>query len=175
MRLDLQNIDDEGKDFSFDELSDELKGHFRDLIGHEAFKIQMQVRLLGNSYQVLGQLQSQYKDVCSQCGEDITVPLKNRINEILVIEKKRPRNTQVSQSQQNFDSEGPSVIYLNEPTLEVGEFLHELMAASLVAFPSCSDQKACAQRRQTHLEPYLAQKTLGHPGFAALKDIKLKH
>ncbi len=103
MFIDLQSIEEDGKDFNFDELSEELEGAFTDLIGETPFKIQVEIKPLGNTFQVLGRVSSQYQETCSKCGYDVELPLENKINEIVVIEKERPRNTQVSQSRQNLD------------------------------------------------------------------------
>ncbi|MEM7646430.1 MAG: YceD family protein [Pseudomonadota bacterium] len=171
MLIDLKSIDEEGKDFQFDELSDELSGAFSDLIGETPFKIELEIKPLGNTYQILGSVRSQYPEMCSRCGHDIEVPIHNKINEIVVIEKQRPRNTQVSQSQQNFDSSGPSVTYINEPQFDLKEFLHEMMASGFEFYPKCEDRKACDARREAlQLESH-AKKT-GHPGFESLKNFK---
>ncbi len=175
MRIDLQNIDDDGKSFHSNDLREDLKGSFKDLIGDNDFKIDFEIRPLGNTFQVLGSMETHYSDVCSLCAEDIQVTLQTRINEILVIEEKRPRNSQVSQSQQNFDPMNPAATYLNEPYLEADEFLHEIMAAAFQNFPSCADKEACEERQSLIKEKLLNQQNLGHPGFEALKDLKLEH
>ena len=100
MLFDLTTIGEDGKNFNFDELSDEVMGAFKDLIGETPFKISFNIRTLGNTWQVLGEVQTQYPEVCSKCGYDIELNLNSRINEIIVLEKARPRNTAVSQSQQ---------------------------------------------------------------------------
>lgn len=176
MLIDLQSIEEEGKDFSFDELSDEMKGAFSDLIGEAPFKISIEIKPLGNTFQVHGNLKSHYPERCSLCGHDIDVPLQNKINEIVVIEKARPRNTQVSQSQQNFDSSGPSVTYINEPQFDLKEFLHEMMASGFSLYPKCADNIEC-EKRQFHLQQDDEEESpsTGHPGFAALKNFKTKH
>ena len=174
MLIDLQSIDENGKDYNFNELSEELEGSFKDLIGETPFKISLEIKPLGNTFQVLGKVQSEYKEVCSKCGYDIDVPLENKINEILVIEKERPRNTQVSQSQQNFDSSSPAVTYLNSPDFDLSEFLHEMMAAGFNVYPQCADQTLC-ESRQYKENVVTPENRGGHPGFAALKDMKIKH
>ena len=175
MLIDLTSIDENGKDYNFDELSDELKGAFSDLIGQTPFKIDVEIKPLGNTFQVLGKVSSQYGEACSRCGHEIDVPLSGSINEIVVIEKARPRNTQVSQSQQNFDSSGPSVTYINEPTLDLKEFLHEMMASSFNVYPVCSDEEKCKKQQFQQQEDEEFIPKTGHPGFAALKNFKTKH
>lgn len=172
MLIDLKSIDENGKDYKFDELSDELLGAFQDLIGDTPFKIHLDIRPLGNTYQVLGSVHSEYSEVCSKCGFEIDIPLQNRINEILVIEKERPRNTQVSQSRQNFDSGVPAVTYINTSQFDLKEFLHEMMAAGFDLYPTCADQDTCESRR--FKDPLITpEERIGHPGFSALKNLKV--
>lgn len=169
MTIDLTLIDEQGKSFDFDELSDELDGVFDDLIDSAPFKIHVEIKPLGNSYQVQGRAHSHYDDTCSRCGYEISVPIQAKINEIVVIEKERPRNTQVSQSRQNFDSANPAVTYLNAPSLDLAEFLHEIFAASIEIYPACTDSEKCKKQQHTQA---LDEKTPGHPAFDALKDFK---
>ena len=175
MLIDLLSIEEDGKDYNFDELSEELEGAFTDLIGETPFKIQILISPLGNTFQITGTVTSQYSDDCSRCGYDIDLPLKTKINEIVVIEKERPRNTQVSQSQQNFDSTSPSVTYINDSTFDLKEFLHEMMASGFDLYPKCIDETLCESRQ--HKDVIVApQERPGHPGFAALKNLKIsKH
>lgn len=174
MLIDLHSIDESGQDFHFDEKSEELEGAFTDLIGENPFAIDVEFRPLGNTYQVKGRLKSQYSESCSKCGYDIDVPLDHKINEIVVIEKVRPRNTQVSQSQQNFDSMDPAVTYVNDSSFDLKEFLHEMMASGLNFYPKCTDIQLCESRQYQQTDEVEEVKA-GHPGFAALKDFKTKH
>ncbi len=174
MLIDLLSLEENGKNFQFDQTSDEVSGAFHDLIGQTPFQISMDIKPLGNTFIVQGRLKSQYPEVCSRCGYDITVPLENKINEIVVVEKERPRNTQVSQSRQNFDTTDPSVTYIHSTQFDLTEFLHEMMAASFQLYPICSDQKKCEEQRpllHTEEDPFV----VGHPGFEALKYLKLKN
>lgn len=174
MIIDLKSIDENGKDYNFDEQSEELFGALTDLIKDSPFKVDLRVEPLGNTYQVSGSFSSHYVDICSRCAHDLNVPLMGKINEIVVIEKPRPRNTQVSQSQQNFDSSGPSVTYINDSSLDLREFLHEMMAASLDLYPVCVDAKKCERQQPRELKEAM-KPPVGHPGFEALKDFKAKH
>ncbi len=174
MLIDLLALDENGKDFDFDQMSDELSGAFTDLIGKTPFQIHLEIKPLGNTFLVQGSLKSQYPEVCSRCGFDIDVPLFNRINEIVVVEKERPRNTQVSQSRQNFDAADPSVTYINHPQFDLKEFLHEMMAASFQLYPVCTDKNKCEEQRPKFIQEE-APVVKGHPGFEALKNLKLNN
>lgn len=176
MLIELKSIEEEGEQFQFNQASDELEGAFEDLIGEADFNADIEIRPLGNTFHVSGSIESHYPELCSQCGHEIDVPIKNKINEIIVIEKERPRNTQVSQSQQEFKDSGPAVTYINDYTLDLKEFLHEMMAAGIKPYPQCADSALCESRQ--YKAPYLkkGEENRGHPGFATLKDFKVnKH
>lgn len=169
MKIDLSLIDEQGKSFEFDELSPELHGLFNDLLGDAPYKVNIELKALGNSYQAHGSATSHYTDTCSRCGYEVDVPINTKINEILVIEKERPRNTQVSQSRQSFDSTSPAATYLNDASFDLGEFIHEIFAASFEIYPACKDQEKCKKQQ---FQQQSDEKPIGHPGFDALKDFK---
>lgn len=171
MLIDLQSIDENGQFYTFNQSSEELEGAFGDLLGNADFQVKLEVRPLGNTFQIMGTVESVYPEVCSRCGYDIQVPLKSRINEILVVEKERPRNTQVSQSRQNFDGMDPAVTYLQLPELDLREFLHEMIAAAFEQYPVCQDRAQCESQKTEIINE--ETKAVGHPGFAALKNLKL--
>jgi uncharacterized metal-binding protein YceD (DUF177 family) len=173
MIIDLKSIDENGKAFIFDRKSEGLKSSFDDLLGQNDFNIEIDIKPLGNTFQVKGYINSHSLDSCSKCGYEIDVPLKGSINEIIVIEKARPRNTQVSQSQQNFDSSGPSVTYVNDSTIDLFEFLHEMIAANLNLYPICQDQQKCETQQFKLAIEEVKEVKVGHPGFAALKNLKV--
>lgn len=174
MLIDLESIDENGKNFKFDELSDELLGAFKDLISDTPFSIELDIKPLGNTYHAQGRVTSSYPEDCSRCGYDVELPLDYKINEIIVIEKERPRNTQVSQSRQNFDLGTPAVTYINSVTFDLKEFLHEMMASGFDLYPKCTDEALCESRQHPDvvLEPTASERP-GHPGFAALKNLKI--
>ena len=173
MLIDLLTIDKNGRIYDFDEFSSEISGAFVDLIGQEPFKIQITISLLAEAYKISGKLSSRSQDICSLCGYEFHYPLENSINEIVIIEKQRPRNTQVSQSSINFDLKQPSVTYINKSQFDLKEFLHEIMASSLKPFPVCGDFKIC-QSRRFRLERKDERMSSGHPGFSLLKKFKVR-
>ncbi len=173
MLIDLLTITKNGVSYDFDEFSPETDGAFIDLIGRECFNIHVKIKPMADAYKISGKLSSCSMEICSHCGYNIHCPLESFINEFIIVEKQRPRNTQVSQSSRNFDSNQPSVTYLNKPQLDLKEFLHEIMAFSMEPFPVCKDLKIC-QFRQFHRKEKNTNKPIGHPSFALLKDFKVK-
>ncbi len=172
MLIDLLTITESGISCDFDEFSSEMSGAFTDLIEQVPFNIHITINPLANAYRISGKFSSRSMEICSRCGYDIHYPLENFINEIIIIEEQRPKNTQVSQSSRNFDKENPSVTYINKPQFDLKEFFHEIVAASLDPFPVCKDPEVC-QSRQFVLKGTNIDKFEGHPGFALLKNFKV--
>ena len=170
MVIDLFNIDEKGRSYCFDESDNEWKKAFLDLVEESAFCVSMEIQPMAGAYRISGGFQSHYRETCSRCGYSIQVPIKNSINEIVVIEKQRPRNTHCSQARRNFDKDEPSVTYINESQLDLKEFLHELIASCLDMFPVCSDSKICQARQYDFKKEEFSMG--GHPGFASLKNLK---
>lgn len=173
MLIDLLTIPKNGYSYKFDESSSETNEVFVDLIGNEPFKIHLTIKPMAEAYKVSGGFSSHCFEVCSRCGYEIYCPFKGTISEIIIIEKQKPRNTQVSQSSINFDFKQPSVTYINKPQFDLKEFLHEIMASSLESFPVCEDFKIC-QSRQFHLVSEKIETSPVHPSFSLLKDFKVK-
>ena len=172
MLIDLLTVKKNGLFYDFNESSSEMSEALMDILGKIPFKIHVTIKPLANVYKVSGSFHSHSKDVCSRCGYDICYPLQTPINEIIIIEKQRPRNTQASQSFKNFDMEKPGVIYLNKPQFDLKEFLHEIVVSSIEAFPVCEDLKLC-KSRQFNWKEKTTEETAGHPGFDSLRDFKL--
>ena len=170
MVIDLFNIDEKGRSYRFDESSSEWKEAFVDLIKESPFCISMEIQFMAGAYRISGGLQSHYRETCSRCGYPIQIPMKSSINEIVVIEKQRPRNTHSSQGRRNFDKNEPSVTYINESQLDLKEFLHELIASCLEMFPVCPDSEICQSRQYDFKKEERSMG--GHPGFASLKNLE---
>ena len=174
MVINLKSIDFDGESFRFDHKSEELHGAFQDILGNNPFAVDLHIGIMGNSFQVHGQFESSYQDVCSRCGYDISVPVRNKINEVLVKEKERPRQSKSvhGQNSLDFDVNLPSVTYVHTDEFNLSEFLHEVVAFSMKRYPVCEDTKVCDSRAHK-LEPEQDIQSKGHPAFAALK--KMKH
>jgi len=177
MIVDLKKIGFEGEHHHFDEKSEELHGVLTDLVGSYPFVVDLEIFPLGNTYQVRGYFHFTYDEDCSRCGYDITLPTKNKINELLVKEKERPRKVQSvhEQKTEDLDSSIPSVTYLTSDDFNLGEFLHEMVAFAMSSYPACEDVALCESRMfKVDEAPEDEEAPVkGHPGFAALKKLKL--
>lgn len=176
MKINLKALTPEGETYHFDRSSEEFHGVLDDIIGKREFAVDVEIRPLGNSFEMRGKFAAAYTDSCSKCGYDVDVPITNKINEILVIEEARPRHSQSVRGQNSvkFDGEGPSVTYLNNQDFMLSEFIHEMVASSMEAYPQCSDQKMCHEQ-QYKLADEPVEKPKGHPAFQVLEAIKNKH
>ena len=175
MKINLKAITEEGESFHFDRTTEEFNGVLDDIIGSRDFNVDVEIRPIGNSYEMRGRFTASYGDSCSKCGYDLDVDVDNKINEILVIEEARPRHSQSVHGQNSvkFDGKGPAVTYLNSDEFMLSEFIHEMVASSMEAYPKCTDLKKCAT--QAHQVREVMEGGKGHPAFQVLQTMKAKH
>ena len=175
MIVDLKALSPEGEHYNYTETSEEAFGLFDDILGIHPFKIQVHVLPMGNCYKVDGKVSTTYDETCSKCGYDVQLPLQPKINEILMLDKERPRKFQTShvQNSEIIDESTPSVSYIQSLEFNLGEFLHEMMVFSMEDYPKCLDKELCNSQTHTLDQEPEPERPKGHPAFAALKK-KLK-
>lgn len=178
MRINLNDIPTEGKQFKFTQADGKITPVMQDLIGQEDFSFDITIRPLGNAFEVKGEGHSFADEVCSKCGWDLHLPIDKKIHEYLVIEEARPRKSHSTHGNQSLDLEqnGPDTTYLKSQQFNVGEFLHEQLALSWPEYPQCGTQE-CQARQSLHQDLFVAEATedkkpLGHPAFSVLHKVK---
>ncbi len=181
MKINLNEIPEEGRDYEFDRESGELNTILSDLIGSRVYGVQFTIRPLGNAYEVRGSVQTHLPALCSKCGWDIEVAVNRTLKEVLVEEPKEDRKAHSVHGNQSvdFQEEGLSVTYYQNDKFDAGEFVHEAIALGTPFYPTCAQEKC------EHLEDVLIKRAEleneyrrglesqpGHPAFAALKDFR---
>ncbi len=180
--INLTEIPEDGRAFEYSRKTGDLNDMLKDIIGDRDFDVNLYIRPIGNAYEMIGQVTTKVAEVCSLCGWDIEVPITKRVNEILIPEGDAYRKDQPVHGNQAVDflSNGPTVTEYKGSTFDAGEYVHESIAISEPAYPNCGDAdcehlKESAKIREELASTFQAQeKKPGHPGFAALKDLKLK-
>lgn len=181
--INLTEIPEHGRAFEFNRKTGDLNDLLKDIIGDREFDVNLFIRPMGNAYEMTGQVQTKVAEVCSLCGWDIDVPITKRINEILLPKDDTDRTEQSVHGNQAVDflSDGPAVSEYKGNSFDAGEFVHEVIAISEPLYPNCGDTDCEHLKESEKLREELASTfeaqvaaTPGHPGFAALKDIKIK-
>ena len=123
--------------------------------------------------------------LCSRCGIDLNQGINEKIHEILMIKEETPKRG-YKESRANHASEmtadSPFCTFLDTDRLNVGEFLHELIASMepiqpmknedcKTSCPNFDQAVAAGWILDSDTEP---EKLNENNPFAALKDIKLQ-
>jgi uncharacterized metal-binding protein YceD (DUF177 family) len=175
----LKDLPDQGFEVVFDNNNRSLKKHVSDLTNNEAVVGQLNISGAGNAYHISGHIKTAAPTICSRCADDIVVPVDTSFNEILVVEKARPRNGHNGHTGTDFES-STFCNYVNSYDFHWGDFIHEQIAAFMPFAPKCQDHTACQKRlddltAKTNAElarSDIEDSTKKNP-FAALKSLKL--
>lgn len=187
MKIRLKEIPQDGRDYDLDRASGELNEDLKDLIGDRDYSVEFSIKPIGNAYEMRGTLKTTVPEVCSTCGYDFELPIDRRINEILFEEPEDHRKSQSVHGNQSVDfgGSGPAMVPVKGEVFEPGAFVHEAIALAAPFYPICGENGQCEHRDEVEeIKRKLAadfaladakEEKVGHPGFAALKDLNLKN
>jgi uncharacterized protein len=185
MKLKLNEIPDEGREYTYTKETGELNDDLRDLIESNAYSVQFFIKPLNNSdFVMTGQVSTRTKEICSLCGDTFNFQTKAQINEILIpkaIDKdheKQSRANHISEQDEN----APAVSEYKGEVFELGDFIHEAIALSIPFNPkpeltANGDCSVCLKSTPTHALIYDENVSIIEKvnPFLALKDLKLKN
>lgn len=184
MKIRLSEIPQEGRQYTFDRKSAELNGALRDLIGEGAYDVNMEIRPIGNAYELRGRVKTEMPEVCSTCGEDFNLRIDRPINEILFEDQEEYRKSHSVQGNQSVDflSTGPTMTPYRNDVFDAGDFVHEMIAYAEPFYPMCGGDGKCRHAEQVseilrRLEADFAkadEKPVGNPAFSVLKDLEIQ-
>ena len=128
--INLNEIPDPGREYLYSDVTAELTPSVDDLIGKNPYELKVRIQPIGNAYQVTGSLTCALDLICSRCAIDFKFPVKQEINEILIIEEKRPRGGRSAKSNHSSEwlEDGPYCTSLESEYFNMGEFLREIIA-----------------------------------------------
>ncbi len=135
MKINLNEIPENGREFELSHKSAELTSEIKDLVGSHPYEVKFSITPLNtHDYELKGQIQTTTSEICSLCGETFNFKINTRLHEIL-IQSAGPDKELEKQSRSNHFSElnesGPSVTEYHGHTFEVGEFSHQAIALSV--------------------------------------------
>lgn len=86
MIIHLKEIPSEGKSFDFSRRSGELNDVLGDLIGEQDYKVHLDVTPVGNSFDVRGNIDATYSELCSFCASNFNLPVREKFHELVLLE-----------------------------------------------------------------------------------------
>lgn len=134
MKINLNEIPAEGKDFVFTTKTGELNELLSDLIGGLEFSTQFTILPMTQpgAYELRGFVKTTLPEDCSRCGLDFKFPVHERINHLLMsaVSTDLPRDGFMQKANHFSDLtyDGPEITEFTGHHFEAGEFIHELIA-----------------------------------------------
>lgn len=173
-RVALSEIPDEGRQMTFDSEGAELTPQLQDLIKNSPYNVEISLRPMGNVYEITGKVASHMDIPCSRCGTDVATPVNVNFNELIVIEKARPRKSSTTHVSNTEEGEGPFCNYVQSDMFDLGEFIHEQLASNEPYQVRCG-QDSCVDivnLLQQNEAAAFVEPEKDSP-FAVLKNLKL--
>lgn len=187
MKIKLNEIPNEGRQYTFNRETGELNEVLDDLLADRPYSVELFIKPIGNAFEMTGRVNTMVGEICSRCGWDLDVAIDRKVREILMEEREDADTHRKSQSVHgnhslDFSSEGPSMTSYRDDVFDVGEFVHELIALEEPFYPDCGDDKCerllevQAKQKEVNAEFDKADgtKKAGHPAFAVLQNLEVK-
>jgi len=183
MRIKLNEIPEDGREYTFNRQTGELNEDLRDLIGDLPFEAKIFIKPMNTkNYDVRGFIKTATQEMCSLCGDTFKFKVEAKIQEILIPGADEIKNSQFAKSNHvsELDESGPGVSEYKNDIFEVGEFLHEAIAIN-VPFnpkPDLNDDGSCTICLKTlsqeafYYDEKMSEVVKTNP-FQALKSIKV--
>jgi uncharacterized protein len=188
VKIRLNEIPQDGRNYTFDRETGELTAALADLLGEQKYSVDFFIQPMGNAYEVRGKLSSSISGECSRCGWEIEIPIDRKINEILIADVEDDhRKTQSVHGNHSLDynAEGPGMTMVKADIFDVSEFVHEAIALAIPFYPTCKEEKcehlAEIEAKRSELEAEFASLAhtndeaskagTGHPAFSILKSL----
>ena len=135
MKIKLNEIPEDGREYSLNRTTGEINSDLQDLIADHPYDLKFSIRPLNSKdYELKGTLETHTKELCSLCGETFKFKVKTKIHEILIESAGADKELE-KQSRSNHFSElnesGPSVIEYDDATFNVGSFTHEVIGLNI--------------------------------------------
>lgn len=185
MKIRLNEIPDEGRSYLFDRKSGELDAVLKDLVGSHDYAITMEIKPIGNAYEMRGGVRTALSEVCSKCGYDFDLIVDRKFNEIIFEEQEEHRKSQGVHGNQsvNFLGEGPAMIPVRGNVFDASSYAHEAVALAEPFYPTCGPNGSCLHaeeieeivgRLEAEAEAALAaDEQVKKSPFAVLKALEL--
>lgn len=168
--------------FTSEDTHDSFAPYFKDLIGDQKFHIEVDIKPVGNAYQLMGKIKTKMPLICALCATDIQHSVNVNLNEIILIDSTMAKNDHEARANHSSElsTDGPEAIMLENEAFDVAEYLHEMIALAEpirpLGSPDC--EVACPERDNAVQREWL---TIGNNSdklentnpFGSLKDLKI--
>ena len=174
MKIRLNEIPEDGRNYIFNRKTGELNTALEDLIQNNSYEVNIDIRPLNSKdYTLTGIVVTKTPAQCSLCAEDFELDLKKKLHEILIPNQEDDRTGKYAKTAIVTDSElNFSVTEYNKLEFDLGEFLHEAIALEIPFNPCCTACTATKKDKVFVYDEKMSEETKPNP-FQALKGLKL--
>ncbi len=139
MQIDLSRIPEEGERYTYNHITGELNETLKDLIGSNTYDVDLFIKPLPqNTFQISGHIRTQLPEDCGKCGDPFSWSMSETVRTLLVPSIAHQRGDKYAKPNHLSDHEeldAPDAYNYRWPNLEMGEFVHEIIALAEPAYP----------------------------------------
>jgi uncharacterized protein len=180
MNINLLEIPDQGETFLLTSKDTEMAELLADLLAGQEFFAEVFIRPIQRpSYEIRGRIKTQSPEECSRCGLEFKYPIDESFAELLHPKTPLPRDGKYSRVNHFSDltGEGPAIYEYEGHHLDLGEYLHEVIALAQPAIPAPSVQtdgtcSLCHENVQKMSFTYDEDFPALNKAFADLKNLR---
>lgn len=183
MRINLNEIPEEGQSFIWNNKTGELSQALADLVGKNVYHTEFFVKPLNSKdFELHGTIKTGLPEQCARCGIDFDFPVNEKFYEILIPKQDQPRGSKYSKVNHMSDAhnDGPESSEYEGNHFDMGEYLHEVVALAMPFNPAgpenadgdCSICNIPVKGRSFSYDEEMPAESKKNP-FAALKNLKI--
>ena len=179
--INLKDLPPEGREFSYDRESGELNHALKDLIEGNPYRVTFKITPMGNAFDLKGEVQTTLDLQCSLCAMDFRLPVTQKLNELLVIQKPMNKGDQMTKVNHAHEwvEEGPDYLLLESDSFQVANYIHEVIGLAEPIRPlGKPDCDTSCENISPEVKQYLAcggKDLIKANPFQVLEKIKLKN
>lgn len=140
MRINLNEIPQDGAFFHLNRTTGELNEVLNDLIGNHSYKVDLSIfqSATKGHFTLTGTVSTSSNEACSRCGIDFDLSINEKFQELLLPELSLPRDGHYAKSNHYSDTtqQGPSVHEYSGHHFELGEYIHEVIGLAIPFTPA---------------------------------------
>lgn len=169
--VNLSSLQESGEEYRYSTESGELTQKLKDLIDDNAYKVRIELRPIGNAFEIAGEIHTHLNVSCSLCGRDTRHAVDEDFRELIVIEEERGRGGHTGHMAADLVSDGPFCNYVQSPVFNLGEFIHEHIATEEPYIIECGQPDCEKVMKAAQLKAQDPDYTDANP-FSVLKNLK---
>lgn len=183
VEIHLKDLPVEGRDFVYSRETGELNESMKDVVQGNDYQVRFRLLPVGNAYSLQGEVSTSFNLQCSKCASELNVPVKLKMNELIVVEKPMAKGDHQGRANHvhELQDTGPDYIMLPNDFFRVPDYVHEMVALAEPTQPLCPPENAAActsalekiQRDWLSIGEGAGQAIKANP-FQILEKMKLK-